>query len=82
MKEQNDPPGAVVWILREVPATILDEASGEVISADVKGVTARLEPSGQDAMNPAARLKTERTPRGVSNADGTAITWEAARMNV
>lgn len=43
---------------------------------------ARLEPSGQESMKPAARVKTERIPRGVSKAEGTAATLEAVRMNV
>lgn len=47
-----------------------------------KGWTLRFEPSGQEVMKPAAREKTERTPRGVSNAEGTAAVLDAVRMNV
>lgn len=47
-----------------------------------KGWTLRFEPSGQEVMKPAAREKTERTPRGVSNAEGTAAEREAERMKV
>jgi hypothetical protein len=50
--------------------------------SDVKGVIFRFEPDGQDEMKPAARVKTLRTPRGVSNGDGTATTLDAVRMKV
>ena len=43
---------------------------------------ARFEPVGQVEMNPAARPKIERIPRGVSKAEGTAADLEATRMNV
>lgn len=66
----------------EVPATTLDELAGEVMVTGGKGVMARLEPSGHEEMNPAARLKTERIPSGVSKGDGTAMTCEAVRTNV
>jgi hypothetical protein len=46
------------------------------------GVIARLDPWGQDSINPAARVNTERTPSGVSNADGIALTLLAVRMKV
>jgi hypothetical protein len=42
----------------------------------------RLEPAGQDLMNPAARVKTARGPRGVSKAAGTGTALEATRMKV
>lgn len=47
-----------------------------------KGVMARLEPEGQDDMNAEARVKTERTPRGVSKAEGMAADFVAVRMKV
>lgn len=53
-----------------------------VRATEGKGVTARLEPVGHEAMKPAARVKTERTPRGVSKAEGMAVILEAARMKV
>jgi hypothetical protein len=43
---------------------------------------ARLEPEGQDDMNAEARVKTERTPRGVSKAEGMAADFVAVRMKV
>jgi hypothetical protein len=43
---------------------------------------ARLEPEGQDDMNAEARVKTERTPRGVSKGEGTAADFVAVRMKV
>lgn len=54
-------------------------AGGAMVAAG-KGVMARLDPCGQDAMKGAARLKTDRIPRGVSNADGMATTFVAVRM--
>jgi hypothetical protein len=68
------------WIV--VPATIASVALGAVIVIAANGVTAKLEPEGQEEMNPAAREKTERIPRGVSKAEGTAIALEATRINV
>jgi hypothetical protein len=46
------------------------------------GLMFRFEPAGQEVMKPAARVKTFCTPRGVSNADGTATALAAVRMNV
>lgn len=46
------------------------------------GLMFRFEPEGQEEMKPAARVKTFCTPRGVSNADGTATALAAVRMNV
>ena len=43
---------------------------------------ARLEPEGQDDMNAEASVKTERTPRGVSKAEGMAADFVAVRMKV
>jgi hypothetical protein len=68
------------WIV--VPETIASVALGAVIVIAANGVTAKLEPEGQEEMNPAAREKTERIPRGVSKAEGTAIALEATRINV
>lgn len=48
--------------------------AGEVMLSEEKGVMTRLEPVGHDEMNPAARVKTERIPSGVSKAEGTAKT--------
>ena len=56
-------------------------AGGAMVAAG-KAVIARLDPCGQEAMNGAAREKTERMPSGVSNADGMATTLLAARMKV
>lgn len=42
----------------------------------------KFEPVGQEAMKPAARVKTFFGPRGVSKADGTAAILEAVRMKV
>jgi hypothetical protein len=47
-----------------------------------KGWIARLDPEGQEVMKPAARVKTDRTPSGVSKAEGMAADLEAVRMNV
>ncbi len=47
-----------------------------------KGVTARFEPDGQEEMKPAARVKTARMPRGVSNADGIAAALDAVLIKV
>lgn len=56
--------------------------AGRVSVAAGNAVMARLEPCGQDAMKGAAREKTDLIPRGVSNADGIAVTLVAARMKV
>jgi len=56
-------------------------AGGAMVAAG-KGVMARLDPCGQDAMKGAAREKTDRIPRGVSKAEGIAITLVAVRMKV
>lgn len=61
---------------------MLEVEEGDVMLSAAKGVTARLEPVGHDDINPAARVKTERIPRGVSKAEGTAATCDAARTNV
>jgi hypothetical protein len=47
-----------------------------------KGVIAKFEPEGHEEMKPAARVKTDRIPSGVSKGDGTAAAFEATRMNV
>ena len=58
-----------------VPAAMSEEPeAGEVMLSEEKGVMTRLEPVGHDEMNPAARVKTERIPSGVSKAEGTAKT--------
>ena len=46
------------------------------------GVIAKFEPSGQEEMNPAASVNTDRIPSGVSNALGTAAALLATRMKV
>lgn len=69
--EQKVTPVAVVVIARLVPAT----AANGVVSVTVigaKGVIVRLDPVGQESMKPTARVKTLRTPRGVSKVGGTA----------
>lgn len=66
-----------------VPAVSLeDEDDGEVMLRGANGVMARLDPEGHDEINPAARVNTDRIPRGVSKAEGTAATCDAARTNV
>ena len=58
-------------------------ASLAVVSVTAgNGVTAKLDPCGQEEMNGAARENTLRIPRGVSKAEGTADTFDAVRMNV
>ena len=47
-----------------------------------KAVMARLEPLGQAEMKPVARVKTLRTPRGVSKGEGMAAAFDATRMKV
>ena len=42
----------------------------------------KLEPEGQELMNAAASVKTPRIPRGVSNAAGIGVAFEAIRMKV
>ena len=63
------------------PAETAAEAP-EGVERVAKGVMARLEPVGQDEMKDAARVNTERIPKGVSKAEGTAAALEAVRMNV
>jgi len=79
-------PVAIVLTWIEVPAAIVPLApSAGAPTVKVKGengVTARLDPDGQEEMNPAARVKTPRIPSGVSKADGMAAVLEAVRMKV
>jgi hypothetical protein len=63
------------------PAAAAAGAPAAIVSAG-KGVMRRFDPEGHDLMNPAARVKTARMPRGVSKGEGTAATLEAVRMNV
>jgi len=42
----------------------------------------RREPGGHESTKPTAREKTERGPRGVSKAEGTAAALTAVRMKV
>jgi hypothetical protein len=55
---------------------------GDDMVMAVRGLMFRFEPSGQEEMKPAARVKTFWTPRGVSKGDGTATALEAVRMKV
>jgi hypothetical protein len=64
-----------------VPFVVAEAAPGVIVSAG-NGVTARLDPVGQEEMKPAARLKTARMPRGVSKADGIAAAFDAVRIKV
>jgi hypothetical protein len=77
-------PVAVEVTAKLVPAAMVagGAAAPAVIVRAGKGVIARLEPAGQDEMKPAARVKTARMPRGVSNAEGMAAAFEAVRMKV
>ena len=80
---QKAAPVAVVLSWRTEPAAIAEvDWLGSVMVIAGKAVMARLEPVGQESMNPAARVKTLRIPSGVSNAEGTAATLEAVRMKV
>lgn len=67
-----------------VPAARTAGAAGAaVVTVKVgKAVRAKFEPSGQDAMKGAARVKTAFGERGVSKAWGTAVEPLAARMKV
>jgi hypothetical protein len=64
-----------------VPFVVAEGVPGVIVSAE-NGVTARLDPVGQEEMKPAARLKTARIPRGVSKADGIAAAFDAVRIKV
>jgi hypothetical protein len=64
-----------------VPFIVAEAVPGVIVSAG-NGVTARLDPVGQEEMKPAARLKTARMPRGVSKADGIAAALDAVRIKV
>lgn len=46
------------------------------------GVIFRFDPSGQEDIRGAASENTERTPRGVSNAEGMAADFERVRIRV
>lgn len=86
-KAQLVPPVAAVVTWTAVPAAITPfVAAGAAAPAAMvragNGVIARLDPVGQEEMNPAARVKTARMPRGVSKADGIAAAFEAVRMKV
>jgi hypothetical protein len=78
---QNVPPAACVLSWTDAPATAAALTS-PLMETATKGVTARLEPVGHEEMKPAASVNTERMPRGVSKAEGTAATFEAVRMKV
>jgi len=80
-------PVAVVLTWTVVPAAIvpLAEDAGAAPAVMVNagnGVIAKFDPDGQEEMNPAARVKTARIPRGVSKADGMAACLAAVRMKV
>jgi len=81
VNEQKVPPVAVVESCTVAPATTAADALPVMVTA-AKGVMSRLEPVGHEVMKPAARVKTERMPSGVSKAEGTAATFEAVRMKV
>lgn len=71
VKAQKLAPDADVLSCKVTPmATAF--AAGEDMVMGGNGVMARFEPVGQESMKPAARVKTLRIPRGVSNALGTA----------
>lgn len=80
---QNVAPVAVLLSAKLWPAVKVAVAltPAPIVRAG-NAVMARLEPEGQDEMNPAARVKTLRTPRGVSKGDGMAAALEAMRMKV
>jgi hypothetical protein len=82
VKLQKVAPVALVASFSTVPDRIGAPAPGEVMVAVGKGWMARLEPSGQDSMKEDARVKTERTPSGVSKADGMAAALLTVRMKV
>ena len=87
MNAQNvAPEEAVLDKARLFPATKLAVAFPPAAPpAAVKAgnaVIARLDPLGHDEMKPAARVKTLRMPRGVSNAEGMAAAFDATRMKV
>jgi hypothetical protein len=65
-----------------MPAVPLEAAPVGAIVSVGKAVILRFEFVGQELMRGAASEKTERTPSGVSNADGMAAALEAMRMNV
>jgi hypothetical protein len=77
---QKVAPVAVLATASLASALISAAAVVEVMAGN--GVILRLEPSGHDVMKGAARLKTERGPRGVSNGEGTATALEATRIKV
>lgn len=84
MKAQVVAPVAVVERARDWPAArfAVPLAAAPVMVTAGNGVMAKLEPVGQDWMKPAARVKTERIPSGVSKADGMAADFEAVLMKV
>lgn len=81
VKAQKVPPVAAVLSSTFPPGRLAALRSPVAVTA-ANGVIFRLDPSGQEVMKGAAREKTDRTPRGVSNGEGTATILEAARMNV
>lgn len=81
---QNVAPVAVLDNARlwpAVKAAVALPAPAAMVTAG-NPVIAKLDPVGHEEMKPAARVKTLRTPRGVSNGDGMAAALEATRMNV
>ena len=65
-----------------MPATTAELDAPAAMVTVGKGVITKFEPEGQEEMKPAARVKTDRMPSGVSKAEGTAAAFEATRMNV
>lgn len=75
-------PVAALFNVMLCPAvTACDVTVASIVIAG-KGVIARLLLCGHELMNAAARVKTERTPRGVSKAEGIAALLVAVRIKV
>lgn len=75
-------PAAVDFSVSDCPAARDWFGDVEFMVMAGNGVIARLEPAGQELMKALASVKTERTPRGVSKAEGMACALVAVRMKV
>lgn len=78
-------PAGVPWTINLVPTGIEVELAmaGIGISASAgNAVILRLDPSGQDEIRGAASEKTDRTPSGVSKAEGMAAVLASVLIKV
>jgi hypothetical protein len=88
-----DPPGVPPFVKAQktAPVPVVDNwrVSPAIIAVALllmvrvgNGVMLRFETAGHEVMKADAKVKTVRTPSGVSKADGTAALFEAIRINV